>query len=166
MASPTSCDPATAIRPFQSPTKVIPQSLQNVWFDTPIQQWFLTDFTALNAAFLALAGTQTAGSIRITLWSSDGTVLYDNYNGRNATEISTNYFVSSTQNNNHGTRLEGQLAVRDGSGAVIRGSTTVGGDSFLYWAHYVANPAPVTTSTDTVRGVRISLQLPAITASS
>lgn len=107
-----------------------------------------TIFLPLNTNTPGVAPIVGPGSIRVTLWISDGTVFYDNYNGYNSTVLSLNY-----DNNNHGTRLEGQLAIVKKNGNVIRqSSTTI--DKF----HYVAKWYYDKTTKENVC-VRLALQI-------
>jgi hypothetical protein len=121
----------------------------------PIREWFLNDLTALNLRFIPLAGTQSPGDIRITIWTSDGRVIYDNYNGTNTTDLSNNYYTSGIQQNNHVARLETLLATKHGDGVAQRTSSTVAGQNFRYWCQWVYNPI-----TNEYRGARIALQIP------
>lgn len=88
----------------------------------------------------------------MTIWESDGRVIYDNYNGRIPAELTANYYAGSLTQNNHGTRLEAQLATVIGDGMAVRGSDTIVGSKFYYWVRYTNKGA-------VVRVVRYALQL-------
>lgn len=102
-----------------------------------------------NTRFDALA-TQL---IRVTIWESDGKVIYDNFNGRNSVELAANYYADPLNNNNHNTRLEAQLATELGCGTVIRGSSTLQNNRFYYRAKFVHD------KDHNIRGTRLALQL-------
>jgi hypothetical protein len=135
--------PRTRCRRCRRPRNLkIPSVLIKLRRSIPTSTYFLalqnplTQFAALNAQFLPLAP-----NLRVTIFQTDGLVLYDNTNGTSATQITANYqavTAPTVVTNNHMTRLEAQLAEthREG-GAVFRASTTVSGSSFLFWACFV-----------------------------
>lgn len=90
--------------------------------------------------------------VRVTIFESDGKVIYDNYNGKTATDIVNNYYSSPTTQNNHMARLETQVAIDSNSGCNIRYSSTIQGKQFYYWSKFV-------NSGTTIRCARLALEL-------
>lgn len=148
--------------------QAIPQSLIKARHAIRNSWWFLPDVDALNARFLAFRNA----NIRVTIWRSDGQVVYDNFNGTTTATIQSNYGLNpgvgyppanqTVVTTNHGTRLEGQLALTHPEGGVdFRASLSVSGGTpqkFLYWACWV-NKRLAGDAYKTYRVARLALLL-------
>ncbi len=106
----------------------VPSIIMNISDQITPENWFQD-----NMFFLHFNNLQVQG-IRITIWESDGRVIYDNFNGRNMFEIGINYYTGPLNNNNHNTRLEAILSFQLGKGSAIRNSSTLVGCRFFYHA--------------------------------
>jgi hypothetical protein len=131
---------------FNIPAGEPPAELKTALTNIPVSQYF--DDSHFNLNFDSLVSNR----IRVTIWETDGRVVYDNYNGKNPTEIGTYYYQNYNSYNNHMARLETMKAVQLSVGCVRRSSHTILGKSFYHIAQfYYLN--------DHVRCIRISHEL-------
>jgi len=123
-----------------------PRQLVKVRAGIPNAWWFQD--AQFNEHF---AGLRAQG-VRVTIWDSDGRVVYDNINGTNDAELRANYFQTPLLQNNHGGRLEAQLPIVKRNLTVTRGSSTVVGSRFQFWVRYVCQEADLQ-----IRAARLGL---------